>query len=398
MSLIKNFESWLETAKSSSDLDENFIDTISKPERVLSINIPLSTQQGFKLLKGYRVQHNTLRGPAKGGIRLHPGVSEAEVTALSALMTIKCAVVDVPFGGGKGGVKVDAKELTEDEKEDLIKNYVSFISDFIGPDKDVPAPDMYTDSKDMDIFQKKYSEIVGSDVKGIVTGKSPDNGGLAARSEATAKGAYYVLKEYLRTAGAKNSVAVQGFGNAGENIATMLDADGLDVVAVSDSRGGTYDANGLDIQEVSKAKNTKGTVSEYSDGKKITNDELLSQDVDILVLAAMEDQVNEENYDTVSADVIVEVANGPVSFGVELDSVLIPDILVNAGGVVVSYFEWLKNTKDVGWSNAKVDRELKKVMTDAFKNVYDYSEELNVSMKQAAYMLALRRLEEAYHS
>lgn len=394
--MIENFRKWLEEAEEDSELNKNFFEVLSEPERVLTVSIPFETGEGFKVLTGYRAQHNTFRGPAKGGIRFHKGVTEDEVVALSSLMTIKCSVVDIPFGGGKGGVSVDASTLNQHDKEELTKKYVDRITDFIGPHKDVPAPDMYTSSKEMDVFQKRYSQNVGQDVKGIVTGKSPENGGLEARDGATGHGAFYVLEKFIEEYDVGKKIAIQGFGSVGSSIAQLLDDDGFDVVAVSDSSGGIYNEDGLDISEVSDAKNEHGSVVDYEAGDKLDRGEIIGLDVDVLVLAAMENQVTKDNDNTVEADAILEVANSPVTYDADPDSIIVPDILANAGGVVVSYFEWLQNTEDVEWYTEKAYNELEVIMKKAFREVHDLSEERNISLKKSAYMLALERLNNAY--
>ncbi|MFP4116311.1 MAG: Glu/Leu/Phe/Val family dehydrogenase [Candidatus Aenigmatarchaeota archaeon] len=398
MSLIDNFRRWFENAKDEVEIDDELAEILEEPERVLKVRIPLRTENGFKLLEGYRAQFNSLRGPAKGGIRFHPDVTEEEVEALAALMTIKCSLADIPFGGGKGGVKVSSKELNRSEKEKLSRKYISEIADFIGPKKDVPAPDMYTGAREMDWMQDEYSKTVGEDVKAVITGKSPGNGGTKGRERATARGGFYVLREARRETGAGKNVAIQGYGNAGYNLAKFLHENGYRIVAVSDSSGGIKKESGLNPEEVRKVKEEKGSVADYRDGKKITNDEILTMDTDILVLAAIENQITKENAEEVEASMVLEMANGPVTPEADdmLESFVVPDILANSGGVIVSYFEWLQNLKGEKWSLDKVNEKLEDKITRSFREVYEMSDQKDIDMRDSAYRIALRRIEKAY--
>lgn len=400
MDLIDNFRRQVEKAKQNVQLKEEVEKSLEKPERSLIVRIPMKIKDEFKVLEGYRVQFNRIRGPSKGGIRFHPQVNLDEVTTLAAWMTIKCAVADIPYGGGKGGVAVDPKELNIEEKEELSRKYIRKIADLIGPKKDIPAPDVYTGSREMDWMQDEYSKLVGKDVKAIVTGKSLKNGGSKGRDTATARGGFFVLEEARKKIKTGKKVVVQGYGNAGYNVAKFLDENGYNIIAVSDSKGGIVNKEGLNAEEVKRVKDREGSVVNYPQGERITNKEILTLQTDILVLAALEDQVTEENAGEVKANVILELANGPTTPEADeiLDSFVIPDILANAGGVIVSYFEWYQNLHKEEWSKEKVDQKLKEKMCNAFREVYKLKESQKVKMRTAAYMTALKRIQEAWEN
>jgi len=375
---------------------------LSKPQRVLKVNIPLERDNGdLEIYEGFRVQYNNSRGPTKGGIRFHPEVDLDEVTSLAFWMTFKCAVVNIPLGGGKGGIRVDPKNLSEKELEKLSRSYIQKFHDFIGPDKDIPAPDVYTNSQIMDWMTDEYSKIKGKFIPAVMTGKSIENKGSLGRDDATSKGAYYVLLEMIKKFDLKNlKVAIQGYGNAGYNIAKFLFEDGIKIIAISDSQGGIYSEEGLDPEAVLEFKKENKTVLGYKDLKRISNEGLLELDVDILIPCALADQVTLKNADKIKAKYILELANGPVS--PEADEILenkkiivVPDILANAGGVVVSYFEWLQNKEDKYWDKEEVYSKLKEIMVKEFDNVLKLSEENKISLRLAAYVLALERLNEA---
>lgn len=399
MDLIDNFRRQLEKAKQNVQLKEEVEKSLEKPERSLIVRIPMKIKDEFKLLEGYRVQFNRIRGPSKGGIRFHPQVNLDEVTTLAAWMTIKCAVADIPYGGGKGGVAVDPKELNIEEKEELSRKYIRKIADFIGPKKDIPAPDVYTGSREMDWMQDEYSKLVGKNVKAIVTGKSLKNGGSKGRDTATARGGFFVLEEARKKIKTGKKVVVQGYGNAGYNVAKFLDENGYNIIAVSDSKGGIVNKEGLNAEEVKRVKDREGSVVNYPQGERITNKELLTLQTDILVLAALEDQITEANAEEVKGDMILELANGPTTPEADeiLDSFVIPDILANAGGVIVSYFEWYQNLHKEEWSKEKVDQKLKEKMCNAFREVYKLKESQKVKMRTAAYMTALKRIQETMY-
>ncbi len=366
----------------------------------------------LKIFPGYRVRYDDTRGPTKGGIRYHPYVSMDEIKALAFWMTFKCAVVNIPFGGGKGGITVDPKKLSRLELERLSRGYISQIAEFIGPDKDIMAPDVYTSPMIMGWMMDEYSSIMRRRLPSVITGKPIPLEGTLGRDDATGRGGYYCIKELERLHQWKPeniNVAIQGFGNAGRHIAAHLHQDGYNIVALSDSQGGIYRPEGLDILSVIQAKKAskrvkavycKGSVCETVDAKQVTNEELLELDVDILIPAAIENQITKKNALKIKAPIIVELANGPTAS--EADSILlenkkliIPDILANAGGVVVSYFEWIQNRIGDRWSEEEVTRRFQNTMVSAFNDVYQLSQELKLDMRTAAYVVALNRIGEA---
>ncbi len=392
---VKQFE---EVAK-RLNIEEWIINQLKKPERELALNFPLRLDNGDVInVTGYRVQHCSVLGPTKGGIRYHPNVNLDEVRALAMWMTWKCSVCDLPYGGAKGGVCIDPKRLSKTEIERLTREFTHKIADFIGPEKDIPAPDVYTNAQVMDWIQDEYSKIVGKDVKAIVTGKSIANGGIVGRETATGRGGFFVLQRFLERTGIKaERVAIQGFGNAGRNMAKFLADAGFKIVAVSDSKGGCFKAEGLDIDKLIDWKMQNGSVVGFNNSEKISNAELLELDVDVLVLAALENQIKKENAGKVKAKVIVELANGPVTK--EADGILfergievLPDIIANSGGVIVSYFEWLQNLNNTKWDAEKVDRELKEKITSAFDRVFDLARLNGYSLRDAAYEVAINRI------
>jgi len=361
------------------------------------------------------MKYDDTRGPTKGGIRYHPKVSLAEVKALAVWMTFKCAVVGIPFGGAKGGIAVNPKELTRLELERLSREFISRIADFIGPETDIPAPDIYTNEMIMGWMMDEYSKIRRSHTPAVITGKPVALGGSLGRSEATGRGAFYCIKELEEREKWNRSnvrVAVQGFGNVGQNVARLLCEDGYKIVAVSDSRGGIYNPDGFDVPSLIQFKNQtrevravycKGTVCEMVEADVLTNQELLELDVDILIPAALENQITADNASNVKAKVIVEVANGPTT--VEADRILeannrlvIPDILANAGGVTVSYFEWVQNKTGQYWDLEDVRSRLHKNMTREYNAIFELKNEKSIDMRTAAYVHALRRLGEAIES
>jgi len=366
----------------------------------------------LKVFTGYRVRHDDTRGPTKGGIRYHPKVDIGEVKALAFWMTCKCAVVGIPYGGAKGGVIVNPKELSRLELERLSRGFIQQIADFIGPETDIPAPDVYTNSMIMGWMMDEYSKIQRRHCPAVITGKPVPLGGSLGRDDATGRGAYYCIKELEKRNDWKPEkvrVAIQGFGNAGQAVAHLLHSDGYKIVAVSDSKGGIYKEEGFDIPSLIYAKNQtrelksvycKGSVCESIESKKISNEELLELDVDLLIPAAMENQITEINAGKIKARAIVEVANGPITSAgdkiLESNSVMvIPDILANAGGVTVSYFEWVQNRTGEYWEVEDVHSKLKKIMVKAFNTTFDLMQKKNVSMRTAAYIAALNRLNEA---
>ncbi len=389
-------------------LHSNIEEVLSHPERVIQVSIPVVMDNGkLRVFQGFRVQHNSIRGPYKGGIRYHPQVDMDEVKALSTWMTMKCAVVDIPLGGAKGGVIVDPKELSLRELEQLTREYTLAMAPFIGPDIDIPAPDVYTNPQIMAWMMDEYSKVKGKNVPGVVTGKSVEAGGSQGRDSATSQGGVYVLEEYLALKGmeAKGiTVVVQGFGNAGSHVARLLHEKGMKVIAISDSKGGLHCPEGLQPDAAIVCKIEKGKVEEcVPAGVKcdvITNEALLELECDILVLSALENQLTGENAAKVKAKVILELANGPVT--PEADEILkgmgvdiLPDILANAGGVTVSYFELVQNQMNYYWSLEEVLSKLKPIMQRAWRTVKENSSKYGCTYREAAFITALKRLEAA---
>ncbi|MFH1661684.1 MAG: Glu/Leu/Phe/Val dehydrogenase [Candidatus Falkowbacteria bacterium] len=383
------------------ELDYDAIKILKYPQKINEVFIPVRMDDGsLKVFKGYRVQHNNIRGPYKGGIRFHPDVNLDEVSALSFWMTIKCAVADIPYGGGKGGITVDPKKLSDKEIERLTRGYVRGIANAIGPNIDIPAPDVYTNPQIMAWFMDEYSKIKGSNQPAVVTGKPIEIGGSLGRGTATAQGGFYVFENILAKLKLKKeevSIAVQGFGNAGMHFAKIAFDNGFRVLAVSDSRGGIYNENGLDINEVIKHKKETGSVVDFPNTKNITNEKLLELNVYALVPAAMEGVITGKNAELVKAKIILELANGPVSIEAgeklfEKGCLVVPDVLANSGGVIVSYFEWVQNIRNYYWDLEKVESRLKKKINQATDLIWKYKEDYNINMRTAAYISAIEKL------
>ncbi|MCK4528627.1 Glu/Leu/Phe/Val dehydrogenase [candidate division WOR-3 bacterium] len=398
---FKIAQTQLDEAAKHLGLDKGTHEMLRLPMRELHVTIPVKMDDGTtKVFQGFRVQYNDARGPTKGGIRWHPDETIDTVRALSAWMTWKCSVVDIPYGGSKGGIICNPKELSDGEKERLARGYIRSIGRFIGPEKDIPAPDVYTTPQIMAWMMDEYSKICGYNTPGVITGKPIPIGGSLGRGDATARGGMYTLREAAKIIGidlSNATVAVQGYGNAGQFAHGLVEElFGSRVVAISDSRGGSYNKNGLNFKECKKIKLDTGKVSNI-EGDKITNDELLELDVDILVPAALENVLREDNANKVKADVIVELANGPTT--PEADIILhnnnryvIPDFLANAGGVTVSYFEWVQNETGYYWPLDRVHKELDAHMTAAFHDVHTMREEKGVHTRLAAYLVAVKRV------
>ncbi|HEY7827464.1 MAG TPA: Glu/Leu/Phe/Val dehydrogenase [Candidatus Limnocylindrales bacterium] len=386
------------------NLDPGLRRVLREPRRELIVHFPVKMDDGsVQVFTGYRVQHNLGRGPAKGGIRYHQGVTLDEVKALAMWMTWKCAVVGIPYGGGKGGVIVDPKQLSLRELEGLTRRYATEISIIIGPERDIPAPDVNTNSQTMAWIMDTYSMHVGYTVPGVVTGKPIALGGSEGRNEATARGTVYCIVQaaaHLKLDLAKATVAVQGFGNAGSIAARLIGQEGSTVVAASDSTGGIHNPKGLDIAGVIAWKAEHGTVQGFPGATDITNAEVLEVPCDILIPAALENQITERNADRIKASIVAEAANGPTT--PEADAILfkngvfqIPDILCNAGGVTVSYFEWVQDLNRDFWDETEVNHKLKGIMEKAFRDVLAMSLRENVNMRTAAYLLAVQRVADA---
>ncbi len=396
----------LATAAKIMPMDENVLEVLRTPKNIQLAEISIMMDDGNKqVFHGYRVQHNDARGPYKGGIRFHPDVDIDEVKALAFWMSIKTAVLDVPFGGAKGGVAVDPKQLSKAELQKLARGYVRAFFEVIGPKQDIPAPDVYTNPQIMAWMMDEYSIIAGCHEPGSFTGKPLEVGGSIDRDTATAQGGVYVLEEALKhylPSKKQYTVAVQGFGNAGAVAAELLYYfdDKYKVVAVSDSRSGLFDAKGLDIPFAVAYKKENGTLKDYDDAKMITNEELLALDVDILVPAAFEDTITSKNADKVKAKIILELANGPITADAEKEilknkTIILPDILANAGGVTVSYFEWVQNNSGLYWESEEIQARLSKKMSTSFKSVKDLASEYKTDLRTAAYLLAISRIAKA---
>ena len=396
----------IDRAGKKLNLDADLLELLKHPKRELHVNFPVKMDDGHtKVFTGYRVQYNDARGPFKGGIRYHWNVSIDEVRALACWMTWKCAVMDIPYGGAKGGIICNPKEMSKAENERMTRRYASEISMIIGPEKDIPAPDVYTDGQTMSWIMDTISMHKGFTVPGVVTGKPIAIGGSLGRDEATARGAVYTTREAakkikLNLKGA--TVAVQGFGNAGYHYARLMqDEYGAKIVAVSDSKGGIYSEKGFDPKEVLVYKQKTGSVVGFPGTKKVSNEELLELAVDILSPAALENQITSENAPRIKAKISAECANGPTT--PEADDILykkgvlvIPDILANGGGVTVSYFEWVQDLANFFWTKPEVDAKLEGIMVRAFDAVWKMHEEKKCDMRQAAYMVAINRVAEAY--
>jgi len=400
-SLFEDALKRVDEAAEKLNLDENIYRILKKPKKQVIVSIPVEMDDGtIKVFDGYRVHYNVAMGPAKGGIRFHPNVTLDEVTTLAMWMTWKCAVVNIPFGGGKGGVAVDPHKLSVKELERLTRRYTAEIIDLIGPDVDVPAPDVNTNSQVMAWIVDTYSMHMRKTVTSVVTGKPVFLGGSRGRKEATGRGIMIIAREAGRVYGLplKNAtVAVQGFGNVGSVAAKLIAAQGARVVALSDVNGGIYNENGIDVNAALRKVEETGTIVGLEGTTPITNEQLLELNVDFLIPAALENQITEKNAEKVKAKIIVEGANGPTT--TEADRILnekgikvIPDILSNAGGVTVSYFEWVQDRDGYFWKESVVNDRLEEVMTDAFNDVYQMSKQHDVQMRLAAYMVAVKRV------
>jgi glutamate dehydrogenase/leucine dehydrogenase len=394
----------LQTAGEKLKLEQGIHKMLKRPMRTVILNIPVAMDDGrLQVFTGYRVQYNDALGPTKGGIRYHPELTIDEVTALAAWMTVKTAVTGLPLGGGKGGIRCNPKEMSPGELERLTRGYARALARFIGPHYDVPAPDVYTDSQTMAWIMDEYSQIVGCNTFGVVTGKPVCLGGSLGRTEATSRGLMYTVIEaakHLGIAPKESTVAVQGYGNVGYHAARLLHELGCKIIAISDSKGGIYNPDGLDPDEVMAFKNEKGSVVGYKNCKGTTNEEILELACDILVPAALENQITEANAAKIKAKIVAEGANGPTT--PLADEILyrngvfvIPDVLANSGGVIVSYFEQVQNQMNYYWSEEEVREKLQKTIVAAFNGVWAATNEYKVNMRVAAYMKALKRVADA---
>ncbi len=402
----------MDEAARYADLHPEVIERLKIPKSALSVSVPIRMDDGtLRVFEGYRVRHSDLRGPGKGGIRFHPGANIDEVQTLAFWMTCKCAVLDLPYGGAKGGIIVDPRELSPLELERLSREFIARIAPVIGPEVDIPAPDVNTNSRIMGWMMDEYSRLAGKRCLSVITGKPLALGGSKGRDTATGRGGYICLKELEKSHNwnpGETTVAIQGFGNAGQAVAALLHADGYRIVAVSDSKGGIHRPEGLDVPSIIQQKNQRkkveavycdGNVCETVKAETITNEELLELDVDILIPAALEDVIGEENANRVQARTILELANGPTSDAA--DKVLhkrgitvIPDILANAGGVTVSYYEWVQNRIGESWSTEEVHSKLDARMKEQFQHVRELAEKHSIILRTAAYAIALSRIGE----
>jgi glutamate dehydrogenase/leucine dehydrogenase len=437
--MLESAQTLIKKTAEKMGLKEEVVKRLIEPERVIEVNFPVRMDNGeVKIFKGFRIQHNSALGPYKGGIRFHPETSKDEVQALATLMTIKCAVAGLPFGGGKGGVIVDPKKLSVFELERLSREYTKNIASFIGEDLDIPAPDVNTNSQIMAWMIDEYQKIKGKKSLATFTGKPILMGGSLGRTQATGRGGVIILKALLSKLNSKfeilnskqtlnpnfknlqNSlkirnlklkippltVAVQGFGNVGYYFAKIAESEGFKVVAVSDSRGGVLVEDGLSVEKTLECKKEKGTmagcyckgsVCDVKFGKTISNEELLELPVDILVPAALENVINKDNMKKIKAKIIIEMANGPITdeayeYLTEKGVIIVPDVLANAGGVTVSYLEWVQNRTGFYWSEEEVNERLKIMMERAFNAVFEKSKTKNIPLKQAAFEVALEKI------
>jgi glutamate dehydrogenase (NAD(P)+) len=395
----------LDEAAKLIKLDNGIHKILAHPKRVLTVSVPIRMDNGeITVFTGFRSQHNDARGPYKGGIRYHPQVTLDEVKALSMWMTWKCAIAEIPYGGGKGGIICNPKEMSEGELERMTRRYAYAISDIIGPHTDIPAPDVYTGGKEMAWIMDTYSALKGNFVQPeIITGKPLAIGGSLGRNEATGRGLSFTVREAakklkinLKTA----TVAVQGFGNAGQFAAQLIEEQGAKIIAVSDSQGGVYNKNGLQVGTLRKHKEKTGSAVGFPGAKSISNEDLLETECTILIPAALENQITKKNAGKIGAKIMAEAANGPTT--PDADDILyknkvlvIPDVLANGGGVTVSYFEWLQNLRRDYWSENDVNERLDRNITKAFLDVYETHEKYGVNMRKASTLLAVNRVVEA---
>ncbi|HKX97202.1 MAG TPA: Glu/Leu/Phe/Val dehydrogenase, partial [Candidatus Nitrosocosmicus sp.] len=395
----------LEEASNILNLDKGMLQILSNPKRILTVSIPTKMDDGsIRVFTGFRSQHNDARGPCKGGIRYHPDVTIEEVKALSMWMTWKCAIANIPYGGGKGGIICNPKQMSENELERMTRRFAYLISDIIGPYKDIPAPDVYTGGKEMAWIMDTYSTLKGNYVQPeVITGKPIAIGGSLGRNEATGRGLAYTVREAAKKINIdmkKATIVVQGFGNAGQFSSKLVEEQGAKMIAASDSQGAIINKDGIDADALMKFKKETGTVAGFENAKSISNDELLETECTILIPAALENQITKNNADKIKTKIIAEAANGPTT--PEADEILfkkdilvIPDVLANGGGVTVSYFEWLQNLRREYWTEEEVNNRLDINITKSFFDVYDTHNKYNVDMRKAATLLAINRVVDA---
>ena len=397
MNVFDNVEEQLKKVDAIKSFSQEELQVLQNPKRIVQVSFPVKLDNNkVRRFNGYRVQYNDARGPTKGGIRFHPQVDLSEVESLAFWMALKCAVVDIPYGGAKGGVEVNPKEVSTAELEKISRGFVRAIHDVIGPSKDVPAPDVYTNPQVMSWMRDEYEVIKAEHLPGVITGKPLELGGSKGRGFSTSQGGAYTLRELMKKQGKdpeQTTVAIQGFGNAGSFMAKILYSWGYKIVAVSDSKAAVYDKSGLDVPSLIEHKNQHGTVKGFS--PEIQN--ILELEVDVLVPAALENQITIENASSIKAKIIVELANGPIT--PQADTILeenkitvIPDILANAGGVTVSYFEWVQNLYVYYWTEEEVLEKLEKIMVKSYNEVLAVAQKHSTSLRNAAYILAIDRI------
>lgn len=403
LNLFYSTQTVIQKALSKLGYTNEMYELLKDPIRMLTVRIPVRMDDGtVQIFTGYRSQHNDAVGPTKGGVRFHPEVDEEEVKALSIWMSLKCGITDLPYGGGKGGIICDPRKMSFRELERLSRGYVRAISQIVGPTKDIPAPDVYTNSQIMAWMMDEYSRLREFDSPGFITGKPIVLGGSKGRETATARGVTICIEEAVKKKGLELQgarVVIQGFGNAGSYLAKFMHDAGAKVIAVSDVYGGVHDPNGLDIDYLLDRRDSFGTFSKIFDNT-ISNSELLELDCDILVPAAISNQITSQNAASIKAKIVVEAANGPTtleatSILTERGVLLVPDILASAGGVTVSYFEWVQNNQGYYWSEEEVDEKLVKVMVHSFENIYQTADVHRVDMRLAAYMVGIKKMAEA---
>lgn len=403
LDVLKSTQIVIQQALDKLGYPQEVYELLKEPIRMMTVKIPIRMDDDtVKVFTGYRAQHNDAVGPTKGGIRFHPNVTEKEVKALSIWMSLKCGIVDLPYGGGKGGIVCDPRDMSFRELERLSRGYVRAISQIVGPTKDIPAPDVFTNSQIMAWMMDEYSRIDEFNSPGFITGKPLVLGGSHGRETATAKGVTICIREAARRKGIDIKgarVVVQGFGNAGSYLAKFMYDAGAKVIGISDAYGALHDPNGLDIDYLLDRRDSFGTVTKLFTNT-ITNKELLELECDILVPAAIENQITEDNAPHVKAKIVVEAANGPTTLQAtniltERGILLVPDVLASAGGVTVSYFEWVQNNQGYYWTEEEVEQRLEKVMVKSFSSVYEMSQIRRVNMRLAAYMVGVRKMAEA---
>ncbi len=403
LNLVSSTQEIIGEALNKLGFDEGMYDLIKEPMRLLTVRIPVRMDDGsVKTFTGYRAQHNDAVGPTKGGVRFHPDVDVEEVTALSMWMTLKCGIVDLPYGGGKGGIVCDPRQMSIHEVERLSRGYVRAISQIVGPTKDIPAPDVFTNSQIMAWMMDEYSQMDEFNSPGFITGKPIVLGGSQGRDRSTALGVVIAIEEAAKRRGKTiegSRVVIQGFGNAGSFLAKFLYDQGAKIVGISDAYGALHDPEGLDIDYLLDRRDSFGTVTNLFDDT-ISNKELFEIDCDILVPAAISNQITEENANDIKAEIVVEAANGPTTMAAtkilsERGVLLVPDVLASAGGVTVSYFEWVQNNQGYYWTEEEVNEKLREKLVKAFDTIYNLSENRKINMRLAAYIVGIKRTAEA---